>query len=75
MGVELVDGEGKAAFNTPKGKAVFQYWVDLYQNGLLPQEVLTQGHQRGIQLYQGGETAMLFSGPEFIGAIARMHQL
>jgi len=71
MGVELVDGEGKAAFNTPKGKAAFQYWVDLYQNGLLPQEVLTQGHQRGIQLYQGGETAMLFSGPEFIGTIAQ----
>ncbi|NEP41248.1 MAG: sugar ABC transporter substrate-binding protein [Okeania sp. SIO2H7] len=70
MGVPLVDKDGKAAFNTPKGRAVFQYWVDLYQNELLPREVLTQGHQRGIQLYQAGETAMLFSGPEFIKAIA-----
>jgi putative chitobiose transport system substrate-binding protein len=65
-----VDEEGKAAFNTPKGREVFQYWVELYQNELLPREVLTQGHQRAIQLYQAGETAMLFSGPEFIRAIA-----
>ena len=71
MGVQLVDEEGKAAFNTPQGKAAFQYWVELYKNGLLPQEVLTQGHQRGIQLYQAGETAMLFSGPEFLKAIAQ----
>ena len=70
MGVQLVDEEGKAAFNTPKGREVFQYWVELYQNELLPREVLTQGHQRAIQLYQAGETAMLFSGPEFIRAIA-----
>jgi putative chitobiose transport system substrate-binding protein len=31
MGVTLVNPEGKAAFNSPQGKAAFQYWVDLYQ--------------------------------------------
>ncbi len=70
MGVSLVDESGQAAFNTPAGRAVFQYWVDLYQQGLLPQEVLTQGHQRAIQLYQAGETAILLSGPQFLRAIA-----
>ncbi|MGL5509114.1 MAG: ABC transporter substrate-binding protein, partial [Microcoleaceae cyanobacterium] len=70
MGVSLVDESGKAAFNTEAGRAVFQYWVDLYQQGLLPQEVLTQGHQRAIQLYQAGETALLLSGPQFLQAIA-----
>lgn len=70
MGVALVDAQGKAAFNTPVGKAAFQYWVDLYQNGLLPREVLTQGHRHAIELYQAGETAMLGSGPEFLKAIA-----
>lgn len=69
MGVPLVDATGKAAFNTPQGQAVFQYWVDLYKNGLLPQEVLVQGHRRGIELYQAGETAMLASGPQFLKAI------
>ncbi|HEY9858679.1 MAG TPA: sugar ABC transporter substrate-binding protein, partial [Candidatus Obscuribacterales bacterium] len=33
MGVQLVDDQGKAAFNTPQGKAAFQYWVDLYKSG------------------------------------------
>jgi putative chitobiose transport system substrate-binding protein len=70
MGVTLVDAEGKAAFNTPKGKAAFQYWVDLYKKKLLPQEVLTQGHRRAVDLYQAGETAFLASGPEFLKAIA-----
>ncbi|AFY67398.1 sugar ABC transporter substrate-binding protein [Geitlerinema sp. PCC 7407] len=71
MGVRLVDDQGKAAFNTPEGKQAFQYWVDLYQQGLLPKEVLTQGHRRAIELYQSGETAVLASGAEFLGAIAK----
>ena len=70
MGVTLVDAQGKAAFNTPQGKAAFQYWVDFYKNGLLPREVLTQGHRQAVELYQAGETAMLGSGPEFLKAIA-----
>ncbi|MDA0865657.1 MAG: sugar ABC transporter substrate-binding protein [Cyanobacteria bacterium] len=69
MGVELVDDAGQAAFNTPDGKAVFQYWTDLYQNELLPQEVLTQGHRRAVELYQSGETAILTAGAEFLGTI------
>lgn len=71
MGVPLVDAEGQAAFNTPEGKAVFQYWVNLYKNGLLPQEVLTQGHRHAIELYQAGNTALLFSGAEFMTTIAK----
>ncbi|HEY9877371.1 MAG TPA: sugar ABC transporter substrate-binding protein [Leptolyngbyaceae cyanobacterium] len=69
MGVTLVDDQGKAAFNTPAGKAAFQYWTDLYQKELLPREVLTQGHRRGIELYQSGETALLSTGAEFLGTI------
>jgi putative chitobiose transport system substrate-binding protein len=71
MGVQLVDNQGKAAFNTPAGKAAFQYWVDLYKQGLLPKEALTQGHQQGIQLYQAGETALLSAGAPFLDTIAK----
>ena len=71
MGVNLVDAKGKAAFNTPEGKAAFQYWVGLYQQKLLPQEVLTQGHRRAIELYQSGETALLRSGAQFLSTIAK----
>jgi len=70
MGVDLVDSQGQAAFNTPQGKAVFQYWTDLYQQDLLPKEVLTQGHRRAIELYQAGEVALLSTGAEFFPTIA-----
>ncbi len=70
MGVTLLDPQGKAAFNSPSGKAAFQYWVDLYKKGLLPKEVLTQGHRRAIDLYQAGEIALLSSGGEFLKTIA-----
>ncbi len=69
MGVTLLDANGKAAFNSAEGKAAFQYWSDLYQQNLLPKEVLTQGHRRAIELYQAGETAMLTTGPQFLKTI------
>ncbi|MGG6295880.1 ABC transporter substrate-binding protein [Leptolyngbya sp. AN02str] len=69
MGATLVDEDGNAAFNTPEGRAVFQYWTDLYQQGLLPREVLTQGHRRGIELFQAGETAVLSTGPQFLKTV------
>ena len=71
MGVTLLDASGKAAFNSPQGKAAFQYWVDLYKKGLLPKEALTKGHRHGINLYQAGEIAFLTSGPEFLKEIAK----
>jgi len=69
MGVDLVDDQGKAAFNTSAGEAVFQYWTDLYQQDLLPREVLTQGHRRAIELFQAGEVALLSTGAEFFPTI------
>ena len=71
MGVDLVDSQGKAAFNTPKGKAAFQYWVDFYKQGLMPKEALTQGHRHAIELYQAGDTALLSTGAEFMDTIAK----
>lgn len=70
MGVKLVDAQGQAAFNTPAGKAAFQYWVDMYKQNLLPKDVLTQGHRTAIELYQAGEVAFLSSGAEFMKTIA-----
>jgi putative chitobiose transport system substrate-binding protein len=71
MGVPLLDAQGKAAFNTSEGQQVFQYWVDLYKQGLLPKEAINQGHKQGIDLYKAGEIAMLSAGPEFIDTITK----
>ena len=70
MGVKLVDDNGKAAFNSPEGKQAFTYWSDLFKQDLIPREVLTEGHRRGIDLYQSGEIALLTSSPQFLGNIA-----
>lgn len=71
MGVQLVDETGEAAFNSPEGKAAFQYWVDLYQKGILPPEVLTQGHRQAVELYQAGAIAFLATGPEFLASLEK----
>ncbi|MGB8698203.1 MAG: sugar ABC transporter substrate-binding protein [Thermosynechococcaceae cyanobacterium] len=70
MGVKLIDAQGRAGFNTPEGKAAFQYWADLYKQGLLPPEVTTEGHRHAVELYQSGQTALLSSSPEFLNTIA-----
>ncbi len=35
MGLELLNTEGSVAYATPAAEAIFQYWVDLFQNGLI----------------------------------------
>lgn len=70
MGVTLLAGNGKAGFNTPEGEKAFTYWVDLYQQDLLPPEVFTQGHRHAVELYQAGELAILGTGAEFLNTIA-----
>lgn len=70
MGVQLVDSEGKAAFNTPAGKAAFEYWETMYRQGFIPPQVLTEGHRQGIELYQSGQSAVLMSSPEFLNTVA-----
>ncbi|MGI0480630.1 ABC transporter substrate-binding protein [Geminocystis sp. CENA526] len=70
MGVTLLDDQGKAGFNTPEGIKAFTYWADLYQKGLLPPEVMTQGHRHAIELYQAGELGLVGTGAEFLKTIA-----
>jgi len=69
MGVTLLDDRQRAAFNTPAGRRAFAFWTDLYREGLLPREVVSQGQRRAIELYQSGELALLASGAEFLRSI------
>ena len=71
MGVTLIDDEGKAGVNTPEGVKAFQYWVFLYKEGLLPPEVLTQGHRHALDLYQSGEIALISTGVESFSMIQK----
>ena len=66
MGVTLLDGRQRAAFDSPAGRRAFAFWTDLYRRGLLPREVISQGYRRAIELYQAGDLAQVATGPEFL---------
>ncbi|MCP9775720.1 ABC transporter substrate-binding protein [Cyanobium sp. WAJ14-Wanaka] len=66
MGVQLLDGDHQAAFNSPAGRQAFGFWSDLYRRGLLPKEVVSQGYRRAVELYQAGDLAQVATGPDFL---------
>ena len=69
MGVQLLDGQKQAAFNTPAGRRAFSFWTDLYRRGLLPREVVSQGHRRAVELYQSGDLALLSTSAAALNSI------
>jgi len=69
MGMQLLTPDGKAGFNNDAGKAAFSYWVNLFDQQLIPREILTEGHRKAIELYQAGELAILITGPQFLKVV------
>ena len=69
MGVTLLDSQRRAAFNSPAGLRAFRFWSDLYRDGLLPREVVSQGQRRAIELFQSGDLALAATGAEFLRSI------
>jgi putative chitobiose transport system substrate-binding protein len=71
MEMQLLQPDGKAGFNTDVGKTAFNYWVELFEQKLIPREILTDGHRKAIELYQAGELAVLITGPQFLQLVAQ----
>ena len=69
MGVTLLDSQRRAAFDSPAGLRAFRFWSDLYREGQLPREVVSQGQRRAIELFQSGDLAMAATGAEFLRSI------
>lgn len=65
----LAPDRKKAAFATPLGVAVLGFWADLYKEGVIPKESLTQGHREAIDRFQAGQTAVFPAGPQFLGIV------
>ncbi|MFD1362147.1 ABC transporter substrate-binding protein [Lentibacillus salinarum] len=57
MGVSLMNEDGTAAFNTEDGVEVLEYFTELYENDLIPDESLTGDQREGTNFYQSGEVA------------------
>ena len=69
MGVTLLDHRRRAAFASAAGSRAFRFWTDLYREGLLPREVVSQGQRRAIELFQSGDLAVAATGAEFLRSI------
>ena len=69
MGVTLLDARRRAAFASEAGRHAFRFWADLYREGLLPREVVSQGQRRAIELFQSGDLALAATGAEFLRSI------
>ncbi|UTA48296.1 sugar ABC transporter substrate-binding protein [Simiduia sp. 21SJ11W-1] len=70
MGVPLLSENGAAVgFNNARGEAFFQFYRDLYQQGLIPKNVLTEGHHKAVDLFQSGEVALITTGMQFLQSI------
>ena len=60
----LFDAEySRTTINSPAARAVFQKWIDAYQNGTLPPEALAAGHRDDVNWFIEGRTAIFpFTG-------------
>lgn len=70
MGAQLVDASNRGpGFNNAAGQKYFEFYRDLYQQGLVPKNVLTEGHRKAVDLFQSGEVAMITTGMQFLNNI------
>ena len=69
-GVPLLTEDGKAAaFAGPEGVRVLEFWLGLFEDGVIPQESLNQTHREAIDRFQAGQTAVFPAGPQFLRII------
>lgn len=65
----LADGAHRVGFDNARGEAFFQFYRDLYQQGLIPKNVLTEGHHKAVDLFQSGQVALITTGMQFLQTI------
>ncbi len=62
----LTEDRTRAAFNTPAAVEVLTYYKELFDERLIPREVITAGHRRPLELFTAGQLAIYTGGGEFI---------
>jgi len=68
-GIPLTNEDGTAAFNTEKSVELLQMWTTMYEEGIIPEETVTEGHNAAVDVYQSGQAAILLTGPQFLSRI------
>ncbi len=68
IGIPMVK-DGKAAFNTPEMVEFVQLYKNLFDEKLVPTEILNGGQTKAREMFMSGELATFISGPSMLGPI------
>ncbi|OGH95723.1 MAG: hypothetical protein A2104_01945 [Candidatus Melainabacteria bacterium GWF2_32_7] len=63
------ENKTQALFNTREAAQILSFWSDLYNNNYIPPESLTETHRASLERYQAGESAIIFTGANFLKMI------
>lgn len=67
LGIPLLnEDQTEWVFNTPEAVTYVETLTDLYQDGVMPPDALTEDHSKEIEAYQAGRIALFPSGPNFL---------
>lgn len=66
IGIPLYDRQGRAIFATDKAMEHLAYFVEMYKEGWIPAEAITESHQAAVGRFQAGTLASLLIGPNFL---------
>ena len=70
MGNPLLDASGcHPGFVNAGGAKVFAAYRSLYQDGMVPKNVVTEGHRKAVEMFLSGQVAMVSTGMQFLGYI------
>lgn len=56
----------KPEFTAPESVAVLERYAELYSEGVMPPETLTEGYRGALDRYKAGSLAFLEAGPQFL---------
>ncbi len=71
-GVAMTDESmTRATFDTERGIALIDEWVQLYRKGYLPRESIISRGTSIIEPYQSGQVAMVLTGPVFLERVQK----
>jgi putative chitobiose transport system substrate-binding protein len=67
MGATMVSADGcRAGFIDANGARVLNFYRALYQDELVPKNVVTEGHRKSVEMFLSGQIAMVTTGMQFM---------
>jgi putative chitobiose transport system substrate-binding protein len=67
MGANMVSQDGcRAGFIDANGERVLNFYRTLYQDELVPKNVVTEGHRKSVEMFLSGQIAMVTTGMQFM---------